>query len=157
GWHRRRRAPGLADRQCHRPRKRSPRLSSARRCALSRKCVRLGVPLPWFLGVSSPRSCAGGVAWTEDHRRLALLHPRLVAGDRRRVRARSDAEDRGAARRGRDVRAPLTKTRTMTQPTIRTVLGDVAPAELGATNYHEHLFQISPLLPGDELDDEDAS
>ena len=45
----------------------------------------------------------------------------------------------------------------MTQPTIRTVLGDVAPAELGATNYHEHLFQISPLLPGDELDDEDAS
>jgi phosphotriesterase-related protein len=40
---------------------------------------------------------------------------------------------------------------------VRTVLGDVAPADLGATDYHEHLFQISPLLPGDELDDEAAS
>lgn len=38
---------------------------------------------------------------------------------------------------------------------IRTVLGDVAV--LGPTNYHEHLFQVSPLLPGDELDDERAS
>lgn len=40
---------------------------------------------------------------------------------------------------------------------IRTVLGDVPATELGATNYHEHLFQVTPLLPGDELDDEDAS
>ncbi|MGM1018836.1 MAG: phosphotriesterase family protein [Actinomycetota bacterium] len=40
---------------------------------------------------------------------------------------------------------------------IRTVLGDVDPTTLGPTNYHEHLFQVSPLLPGDELDDEDAS
>ncbi|MFC6356491.1 phosphotriesterase family protein [Luethyella okanaganae] len=40
---------------------------------------------------------------------------------------------------------------------IRTVLGDIAPDELGPTNYHEHLFQTSPLLPGDELDDPDAS
>ncbi|MFJ4223068.1 phosphotriesterase [Microbacterium sp. NPDC089695] len=40
---------------------------------------------------------------------------------------------------------------------IRTVLGDVEPADLGATNYHEHLFQVSPLLPGDELDDEKRS
>lgn len=40
---------------------------------------------------------------------------------------------------------------------IRTSLGDIDPAELGPTNYHEHLFQITPLLPGDELDDEDAS
>lgn len=40
---------------------------------------------------------------------------------------------------------------------IRTVLGDVDPATLGRTNYHEHLFQVTPLLPGDELDDEDAS
>ncbi|WP_292836768.1 aryldialkylphosphatase [Microbacterium sp.] len=38
---------------------------------------------------------------------------------------------------------------------IRTVLGDIAPSELGRTDYHEHLFQISPLLPGEELDDED--
>lgn len=40
---------------------------------------------------------------------------------------------------------------------IRTVLGDIDPALLGSTNYHEHLFQVSPLLPGDELDDENAS
>lgn len=40
---------------------------------------------------------------------------------------------------------------------IRTVLGDVQPAELGPTNYHEHLFQVSPLLAGDELDDEERS
>jgi predicted metal-dependent phosphotriesterase family hydrolase len=40
---------------------------------------------------------------------------------------------------------------------IRTVLGDVDPAALGRCDYHEHLFQISPLLPGDELDDEVAS
>lgn len=40
---------------------------------------------------------------------------------------------------------------------IRTVLGDIDPETLGRTNYHEHLFQITPLLPGDELDDEEAS
>ncbi|MDQ0615054.1 putative metal-dependent phosphotriesterase family hydrolase [Microbacterium sp. W4I4] len=40
---------------------------------------------------------------------------------------------------------------------VRTVLGDVDPVSLGRVNYHEHLFQISPLLPGDELDDETAS
>ncbi|MFS0853828.1 phosphotriesterase [Microbacterium sp. 179-I 3D4 NHS] len=40
---------------------------------------------------------------------------------------------------------------------IRTVLGDIAPALLGATDCHEHLFQVSPLLPGDELDDEALS
>jgi phosphotriesterase-related protein len=36
----------------------------------------------------------------------------------------------------------------------RTVLGDRPADQLGRVNYHEHLFQISPLLPGDELDDE---
>lgn len=40
---------------------------------------------------------------------------------------------------------------------VRTVLGDVEAGSLGATNYHEHLFQVSPLLPGDELDDESRS
>ncbi|MGM7670523.1 phosphotriesterase family protein [Microbacterium sp. A93] len=40
---------------------------------------------------------------------------------------------------------------------IRTVLGDIDPALLGRANYHEHLFQVTPLLPGDELDDEEAS
>lgn len=40
---------------------------------------------------------------------------------------------------------------------VRTVLGDVDPALLGPTNYHEHLFQVTPLLAGDDLDDEPAS
>ena len=40
---------------------------------------------------------------------------------------------------------------------VRTVLGDVDPQTLGSVNYHEHLFQASPLLPGDELDDEEKS
>lgn len=39
----------------------------------------------------------------------------------------------------------------------RTVLGDVPVAELGRVNAHEHAFQVSPLLPGDELDDEAKS
>ncbi|MEV7969941.1 hypothetical protein AB0O34_28750 [Sphaerisporangium sp. NPDC088356] len=43
------------------------------------------------------------------------------------------------------------------RPVVRTVLGDVPSTALGATDYHEHLFQISPLLPGDELDNERAS
>jgi phosphotriesterase-related protein len=40
---------------------------------------------------------------------------------------------------------------------VRTVLGDVARERLGRVDYHEHLFQVSPLLPGDELDDENAA
>ena len=40
---------------------------------------------------------------------------------------------------------------------VRTVLGEVPAAGLGPTDYHEHLFQVSPLLPGDELDDEPSS
>lgn len=40
---------------------------------------------------------------------------------------------------------------------VRTVLGDLPAAELGRVDYHEHLFQVSPLLSGDELDDEAAS
>lgn len=46
----------------------------------------------------------------------------------------------------------------MTGPgVVRTVLGDLAPADLGRTNYHEHLFHASPLLPGDDLDDPELS
>ncbi|MCU1505318.1 MAG: aryldialkylphosphatase [Microbacteriaceae bacterium] len=41
--------------------------------------------------------------------------------------------------------------------TVRAVLGDLDPSVLGTVDYHEHLFQTSPLLPGDELDDEAAS
>ena len=40
---------------------------------------------------------------------------------------------------------------------VRTVLGDRPVADLGRVDYHEHLFQVSPLLAGDELDDEPAS
>ncbi|MCA0332296.1 MAG: aryldialkylphosphatase [Actinobacteria bacterium] len=39
----------------------------------------------------------------------------------------------------------------------RAVLGDIPAHLLGAVNYHEHLFQVSPLLRGDELDDEALS
>jgi predicted metal-dependent phosphotriesterase family hydrolase len=45
----------------------------------------------------------------------------------------------------------------MAARSVTTVLGDVAVSELGRTDYHEHLFQVSPLLAGDELDDEPAS
>lgn len=40
---------------------------------------------------------------------------------------------------------------------VRTVRGDIAPDELGPTDYHEHLLMSSPLLPGDELDDVERS
>ncbi|HEX4362784.1 MAG TPA: phosphotriesterase [Pseudonocardia sp.] len=40
---------------------------------------------------------------------------------------------------------------------VRTVLGDMPADRLGRCDYHEHLFQVSPLLPGDELDNELAS
>ncbi|MGW4278117.1 phosphotriesterase, partial [Streptomyces seoulensis] len=36
---------------------------------------------------------------------------------------------------------------------VRTVLGDLPPAELGVTDSHDHLFFRSPRLPGQELDD----
>ncbi|WP_315636356.1 MULTISPECIES: aryldialkylphosphatase [Microbacterium] len=42
-------------------------------------------------------------------------------------------------------------------PAVRTVLGDIDPSQLGRVDYHEHLFQVSPLLVEDELDDEAAS
>lgn len=40
---------------------------------------------------------------------------------------------------------------------VRTVTGDLEPGDLGPTDYHEHLFQVSRLLPGEELDDVAAS
>src|SRR5699024_780182 len=46
--------------------------------------------------------------------------------------------------------------RPVTGP-VRTTAGDVEPASLGRVDYHEHLFQVSPLLPEDELADEGAS
>lgn len=40
---------------------------------------------------------------------------------------------------------------------MRTVLGDIEPAELGVTDSHDHLFFASKLLPGQELDDPAAA
>ncbi|NEA49499.1 phosphotriesterase [Streptomyces sp. SID10815] len=40
---------------------------------------------------------------------------------------------------------------------VRTVLGDLPPAELGVTDSHDHLFFRSPRLPGQELDDAPAA
>ncbi|GLY74544.1 phosphotriesterase family protein [Actinoallomurus iriomotensis] len=40
---------------------------------------------------------------------------------------------------------------------VRTVLGDIAPGELGVCDAHDHLFIGSPALPGQELDDADAA
>lgn len=37
--------------------------------------------------------------------------------------------------------------------TVRTVLGDIRPEELGVCDAHDHLFLRSPQLPGQELDD----
>jgi 5-phospho-D-xylono-1,4-lactonase len=45
----------------------------------------------------------------------------------------------------------------MTEPQVRTVRGDIRPAELGRTDYHEHLLMRTPLLAGDELDDLELS
>lgn len=41
----------------------------------------------------------------------------------------------------------------MTEQLIRTVLGDIAPAELGRTDCHVHLLHESRLLPGEGLAD----
>ncbi|MGW6912653.1 phosphotriesterase family protein [Kitasatospora sp. NPDC054939] len=40
---------------------------------------------------------------------------------------------------------------------VHTVLGEVDPAELGVCNAHDHLFNRSALLPGQELDDPSAA
>ncbi|MGW1178037.1 phosphotriesterase family protein [Kitasatospora sp. NPDC002543] len=41
--------------------------------------------------------------------------------------------------------------------TVRTVLGDLDPADLGVTDSHDHLFIRSPLLPAQELEDPAAA
>ncbi len=40
---------------------------------------------------------------------------------------------------------------------VRTVRGDISPDRLGPTDAHEHLFFVTPLQPGDEMDDLDAA
>ncbi|MFI6517529.1 phosphotriesterase [Spirillospora sp. NPDC050679] len=44
-----------------------------------------------------------------------------------------------------------------TEPKVRTVLGDIAPGDLGVCDAHDHLFLRSPRLPGEELDDPAAA
>ncbi|MFE2636226.1 hypothetical protein ACFXKF_15800 [Streptomyces scopuliridis] len=51
------------------------------------------------------------------------------------------------------VRAPGGRTGR----TVRTVLGEVDPAELGICDAHDHLFLRSPMLPGQEPADPDAA
>ena len=40
---------------------------------------------------------------------------------------------------------------------IRTVRGDIAPADLGPCDAHEHLFLVTPAQPGDEYSDVDKA
>jgi predicted metal-dependent phosphotriesterase family hydrolase len=40
---------------------------------------------------------------------------------------------------------------------VRTVLGDIAPDELGPCDAHEHLFLASPAMPGDEFADREKA
>jgi phosphotriesterase-related protein len=51
------------------------------------------------------------------------------------------------------VTSHVTAPAALRGPVIRTVLGDIDPNEFGRCDYHEHLFQSSPLLSGEELDD----
>lgn len=41
--------------------------------------------------------------------------------------------------------------------TVRTVLGDIRPEDLGVCDAHDHLFLRSPGLPGQELNDASAA
>lgn len=41
----------------------------------------------------------------------------------------------------------------MPEPAVMTVLGPIAPDQLGVTDAHEHLFLRSPALPGQDFDD----
>ena len=45
----------------------------------------------------------------------------------------------------------------MTGGVVRTVRGDIDPAEMGPTDSHEHLFFVTPLQPGDEFADVDRA
>jgi phosphotriesterase-related protein len=44
-----------------------------------------------------------------------------------------------------------------TARTVRTVLGDIAPETLGATDAHDHLYFAAPAFAGQELDDPAAA
>jgi phosphotriesterase-related protein len=40
---------------------------------------------------------------------------------------------------------------------VRTILGDIAPEQLGACDAHEHLFLVTPAQPGDEFAEVDKA
>ncbi|HEY5820388.1 MAG TPA: hypothetical protein VIT20_00340 [Propionibacteriaceae bacterium] len=67
------------------------------------------------------------------------------------------AQIRAAQIRTDQFRRAQIRTAQIRTAQIRTVLGDIDAGSVGRTNYHEHLFQVSKLLLGDELDDESAS
>ncbi|MER7988710.1 phosphotriesterase [Streptomyces noursei] len=52
---------------------------------------------------------------------------------------------------------PGRRTEPSAGPTVRTVLGDLAPEQLGVCDAHDHLFLASPQLPGQELADPEAA
>ncbi|MCX4745320.1 phosphotriesterase [Kitasatospora sp. NBC_01287] len=52
---------------------------------------------------------------------------------------------------------PTSAPTSSSVPAVRTVLGDLDPAELGVTDAHDHLFLRSARLPGQELDDPGAA
>jgi 5-phospho-D-xylono-1,4-lactonase len=45
----------------------------------------------------------------------------------------------------------------VSDPVVRTVLGDLEPAALGPCDAHEHLFLVTPAQPGDEYDGVDEA
>jgi phosphotriesterase-related protein len=45
----------------------------------------------------------------------------------------------------------------MSEPVVVTVLGAIAPDQLGVTDAHDHLFLRTPALPGQEFDDVDSA
>ena len=45
----------------------------------------------------------------------------------------------------------------MPEPMVVTVLGPIAPQELGVTDAHDHLFLATPALPGQDFDDADRA
>src|SRR5699024_845368 len=87
--------------------------------------------------------------WSAPRGRVAVFHPWLVAGHRRGLRPGDDPGDR---------RPPQPRSRGgALVRRVRTIRGDLVPKDLGPTNAHEHVFQVSALLPGDEIDDPDRS
>ena len=76
-----------------------------------------------------------------------------TAGPRRWRRSSASPMPRRDGGRARSDRGTVREVHTGQSDTA----GDVAADQLGRIDYREHLFQVSPLLAGDELADEPAS